>query len=125
MAITRACAPRLVTLSTAKPKPGWKRRRRRFSLKQAEGNMFAGHYAAAFVAKAIEPKTPLWTLAAGCQLIDIGWSSLIMAGVEHASANPALAGSTLVLYDMPWTHSLPGAALWSAAAALLCLAVLR
>lgn len=87
--------------------------------------MFAGHYAAAFAAKAIEPKTPLWTLAAGCQLIDIGWSSLIMAGVEHASANPALMGSTLVLYDMPWTHSLPGAILWSAAAALICLALLR
>ncbi len=87
--------------------------------------MFVGHYAAAFAAKAIEPKTPLWTLAAGCQLIDIGWSSLIMAGVEHASADPSLPGSTLVLYDMPWTHSLPGAAAWSVAAALVCLALLR
>jgi hypothetical protein len=87
--------------------------------------MFVGHYAAAFAAKAIEPKTPLWTLAAGCQLIDIGWSSFIMAGVEHARADPSLPGSTLVLYDMPWTHSLPGAAAWSLGAALLCLLVLR
>ncbi|MBS0385057.1 MAG: hypothetical protein JSS00_06885 [Proteobacteria bacterium] len=87
--------------------------------------MFVGHYAAAFAAKAIEPRTPLWTLAAGCQLIDIGWSSLIMAGVEHASADPALPGSTLVLYDMPWTHSLPGAAAWSVAAALACIVLLR
>ena len=87
--------------------------------------MFVGHYAAAFAAKAIEPKTPLWTLAAGCQLIDVGWSSLIMAGVEHASADPALPGSTLVLYDMPWTHSLPGAAVWSVGAALACLVLLR
>lgn len=87
--------------------------------------MFVGHYAAAFAAKAIDPKTPLWTLAAGCQLIDIGWSSFIIAGVEHASADPALPGSTLVLYDMPWTHSLPGAAVWSLGGALLCLAVLR
>jgi hypothetical protein len=63
--------------------------------------MFVGHYAAAFATKAIEPKTPLWTLAAGSQLIDIGWSSLVMAGVEHASADPSLPGSTLVLYDMP------------------------
>ncbi len=87
--------------------------------------MFVGHYAAAFAAKAIEPKTPLWTLAAGCQLIDIGWSSFIMAGVEHASADPSLLGSTLVLYDMPWTHSLPGAAAWSVGAAVLCLVLLR
>src|SRR5512147_3110941 len=87
--------------------------------------MFVGHYAAAFAAKAIEPKTPLWTLAAGCQLIDIGWSSFIMAGIEHASADPSLPGSSLVLYDMPWTHSLPGAAAWSVGAALLCLALLR
>jgi len=87
--------------------------------------LFVGHYAAAFAAKAIEPKTPLWTLAAGCQLIDIGWSSLVMAGVEHASADPSLLGSTLVLYDMPWTHSLPGAAAWSIGAAVLCLLALR
>jgi hypothetical protein len=87
--------------------------------------MFAGHYAAAFAAKAIEPKTPLWTLAAGCQLIDIGWSSFVMAGVEHASVDPSLPGSTLVLYDMPWTHSLPGAAGWSVGAALLSLLALR
>ena len=36
--------------------------------------MFVGHYAAAVAAKAIEPKAPLWTLAAGCQLVDIGWT---------------------------------------------------
>lgn len=87
--------------------------------------MFVGHYAAAFAAKAIEPKTPLWTLAAGCQLIDIGWSSFIIGGVEHASADPSLPGSTLVLYDMPWTHSLPGSLVWSVGAALLCLLLLR
>ncbi len=87
--------------------------------------MFVGHYAAAFAAKAIEPKTPLWTLAAGCQLIDIGWSTFIMVGVEHASADPSLPGSTLVLYDMPWTHSLPGSLAWSLGATLLCLVLLR
>lgn len=87
--------------------------------------MFVGHYAVALAAKAASPKTPLWTLAGACQLMDIGWSSFIMTGVEHASADPALPGSTLVLYDMPWTHSLPGAAAWSVGAAVLCLALLR
>jgi hypothetical protein len=87
--------------------------------------MFVGHYAAALAAKAIEPKAPLWTFAAGCQLVDIGWSSFIMAGVEHASADPALPGSALVLYDMPWTHSLPGSIAWSVGASILCLLLLR
>lgn len=87
--------------------------------------MFVGHYAAAMVAKAVEPKAPMWTLAAACQLVDIGWSSFIITGVERARVDPALPGSTLVLYDMPWTHSLPGALAWSVAAALLVKLLLR
>ena len=59
--------------------------------------MFAGHYAAAFAAKAVEPRAPLWTLVAGCQLIDIGWSVFIATGVEHASVDPSLQGSSLML----------------------------
>lgn len=87
--------------------------------------MFVGHYAAAMAAKAIEPKAPMWTLAAASQLVDIGWSSFIIAGVEHARVDPSLPGSTLVLYDMPWTHSLPAALVWSIAAALLVKLALR
>lgn len=87
--------------------------------------MFVGHYAAAMAAKAIEPKAPMWTLAAAAQLVDIGWSAFIIAGVEHARVDPALPGSTLVLYDMPWTHSLPAALAWSLGAALLVKLLLR
>lgn len=87
--------------------------------------MFVGHYAAAMAAKAIEPKAPMWTLAAAAQLVDIGWSSLIIAGVEHARVDPTLPGSALVLYDMPWTHSLPAAFAWSVGAALLVMLLLR
>lgn len=87
--------------------------------------MFVGHYAAAFAAKAAEPKAPMWTLAAGCQLIDIGWSTFIMTGVEHANSDPALPGSPYILYDMPWTHSLPAALAWSVGAALLVKLLLR
>lgn len=87
--------------------------------------MFVGHYAAAMAAKAIEPKAPMWTLMAASQLVDIGWSAFIIAGVEHARVDPSLPGSTLVLYDMPWTHSLPAALAWSAGAALLALLLLR
>ena len=69
--------------------------------------MFVGHYAAAMAAKAIEPRAPMWTLAAAAQLVDIGWSAFIITGIEHASVDSTLPGSTLVLDYMPWTHSLP------------------
>lgn len=87
--------------------------------------MFVGHYAAAFAAKAAAPKAPLWTLALGCQLVDVGWAVFIMTGVEHARSDPSLPGSSLVLYDMPWTHSLPAALAWSVGAAVLVKLLLR
>jgi len=87
--------------------------------------MFVGHYAAAMAAKAIEPKAPMWTLAAAAQLVDIGWSAFIIAGIERASVDPALPGSALVLEYMPWTHSLPMALAWSVGAALLVKLLLR
>lgn len=67
----------------------------------------------------------MWTLAAASQLVDIGWSAFIITGVEHARVDPSLPGSTLVLYDMPWTHSLPAAFVWSVVAALLVKLLLR
>jgi membrane-bound metal-dependent hydrolase YbcI (DUF457 family) len=67
----------------------------------------------------------MWTLAAASQLVDIGWSGFIIADIEHARVDPSLPGSTLVLYDMPWTHSLPMALVWSVGAALLVRLLLR
>jgi hypothetical protein len=84
--------------------------------------MFAGHYAAALAAKAYEPRAPLWTYVGACQLLDIGWSSLVALGVEKVRFDPALPGSALDLYFMPYTHSLPAALAWSAAAAVIALA---
>lgn len=87
--------------------------------------MFVGHYAAAFAAKAIEPRAPLWTLIAGAQLIDIGWGALVMTGIEYGRVDPALPGSALVLEHMPFTHSLPAVISWSLGAALLARYALR
>lgn len=87
--------------------------------------MFAGHYAAALAAKAAEPRAPLWTLVAGCQLMDIAWGALIITGTERVSFDPSLPGSALVLEHMPYTHSLPASILWSAAAALAVRAALK
>lgn len=87
--------------------------------------MFAGHYAAAIAAKAVEPKAPMWTLVAGCQLVDIAWGAFIATGIERAESDPSLPGSTLILSHMPWTHSLPAAIGWSVAAALAAGALLK
>ncbi len=81
--------------------------------------MFVGHYAATLAAKGAEPRAPLWTYALAAQLIDIGWSGLVMTGAERVSFDHSLPGSPLVLEHMPWTHSLPAALLWSVGAAVL------
>jgi membrane-bound metal-dependent hydrolase YbcI (DUF457 family) len=87
--------------------------------------MFVGHYAASLAAKAIEPRAPLWTYVIAAQLIDIGWSGLVMAGVEKLRIDPSLPGSSLDLFHMPYTHSLPAVVVWSLAAAGLARAALR
>ncbi|MDR7231326.1 hypothetical protein J2X45_002421 [Caulobacter sp. BE264] len=75
--------------------------------------MFVGHYAGALVAKAIEPRAPLWSYVLACQAVDIAWGGLIIAGVEKVSVDHSLPGSALVLSHMPYSHSLPAAVLWS------------
>ncbi|MEZ5936815.1 MAG: hypothetical protein R3C52_01190 [Hyphomonadaceae bacterium] len=87
--------------------------------------MFVGHYSAAIAAKAAEPRAPFWALAGACQLIDIAWSVFIITGVEDAQVDHSLPGSPLVLSDMPWTHSLPAALIWSIAAALAAKPLLK
>ena len=82
--------------------------------------MFVGHYSAALAAKAVEPRGPLWAYVAAAQLVDIGWSVLVMAGVEKVRIDETLKGSSFDLYHMPWTHSLPAAIAWSVAAGALC-----
>ena len=79
--------------------------------------MFVGHYAVALAAKAAAPRAPLWSLIGASQLLDIGFSGLIIGGVEKFRVDPTLPGNPFDLYDMPWTHSLPAALVWSLAAA--------
>lgn len=80
--------------------------------------MFAGHYCAAFVAKRLEPRLPLWSLLLAVQLVDVVWAVLIFVGVEHATIDFSLPGNPLVLSYMPYTHSLPATLLWSVLAGL-------
>ncbi|WP_156255957.1 hypothetical protein [Sandarakinorhabdus oryzae] len=81
--------------------------------------MFVGHFAASVAAKVAQPRLPFWACVGAAQLLDIGWGSLVIAGIEKLRLNPALPGSPLDLYFMPYTHSLPMALLWSLLAGLL------
>lgn len=87
--------------------------------------MFVGHYAAALAAKAAQPKAPLWTYVLACQLVDVAWGGLVLAGVERLSFDASLPGSVLVLSHMPYTHSLPAAVLWAVAAGAAAGAALK
>ncbi len=78
--------------------------------------MFIGHFAVALAAKTKAPTLPLWTLMSASQLLDFAWCALILAGIEKVRIDPTLRGSPFDLYDMPYTHSLPAALLWSLAA---------
>lgn len=82
--------------------------------------MFIGHYAPALALKPAAPRVPLWALFVAVQLLDFGWDALVFAGVEHVRITPGItASNALDLYDMPLTHSLLAALVWSAAVALV------
>jgi hypothetical protein len=88
--------------------------------------MFTGHFAPAFVAAAVSPQSPrLGTVFIAAQLVDWGFFTLALFGIERARVDPA--ASVMVPFDfyhMPYTHSLVGACIW-AVAFLLIVAVMR
>ena len=81
--------------------------------------MFVGHYSAAFIAKRLEPRLPLWSLLLAVQLVDVVWAVLVLLGIERATIDFSLPGNPLVLSYMPYTHSLPATLLWSVLAGLI------
>lgn len=82
--------------------------------------MFIGHFAPAMVA-ATHPRAPgLGTLFIAGQLLDFGFFGLALAGIENFRITPGITNMVpLDLYDMPYTHSLAGSAVWAAGFALL------
>lgn len=78
--------------------------------------MFAGHYSAAFCAKAAEPRAPLWLLLVAAQFVDLLWGPLVLLGLEDARLDASLPSNPLDLVYMPYTHSLVGTFVWSAVA---------
>lgn len=67
------------------------------------------------MARAASPRAPLWALFLAVQLVDVAWAALSLAGIEHFRLDAALPSNPLVLSYMPYTHSLPAAALWAGA----------
>lgn len=88
--------------------------------------MFIGHYGPALALKAAAPKTPVFALLAACQVMDYAWAGMILGGIEQARIEPGfLEGSALVLSHMPYSHSLLGASMISAAFAAVVTLLLR
>ena len=79
--------------------------------------MFIGHFAPALVAAALSTERPkLGTLFLAAQLVDWGFFTLALFGIEAMRVDPG--ASVMVpfdLYHMPFTHSLLGTAIWAGA----------
>ena len=82
--------------------------------------MFIGHWAPALAAAA-HPKAPrLATLFVAGQLVDWGFFSLMLVGVEDMRVSPGISVmNPMDLYHMPFTHSLLGSLVWDRTAALI------
>jgi hypothetical protein len=88
--------------------------------------MFIGHWAPALAVAARRKRPGLGTLFIAAQLVDWAFFLFVLFGVEKMRVNPAISAvSPLDLYFMPYTHSLLGALLWSAAFALIVLLALH
>lgn len=76
--------------------------------------MFVGHFAVGLAAKKVAPKVSLGTLFAAGQCLDLIWPVLLIAGVERVEVEPGITVvSPLNLVEMPWSHSLLMATIWS------------
>ncbi|MBX7481383.1 hypothetical protein [Qipengyuania qiaonensis] len=77
--------------------------------------MFIGHFAPAFIARGLTEEAPkLGTLFVAAQLVDWGFFTLALIGVEKLRLVPGItAMNPLDLYHMPYTHSLLGTGAWA------------
>lgn len=81
--------------------------------------MFVGHYGPSFAAKALKKSIPLWVLFLAAQLVDVFWAIFVILGIEKVRIAPGITVTNpLDLYYMPYTHSLPAAIFWAAAAVI-------
>ncbi|MFA6219871.1 MAG: hypothetical protein WC692_08865 [Erythrobacter sp.] len=89
--------------------------------------MFIGHFAPAFVARAVTDEAPrLGTLFVAAQLVDWAFFVFAILGVEHLRIVPGItAMNPLDLYHMPFTHSLLGSLVFAIGFGVLVFALSR
>lgn len=76
--------------------------------------MFVGHLAPAIAVASRKEAPSLALLCIGGQLVDIGFFLFVLSGIEHMRLVPGITKMMpLDLYDMPYTHSLLGTALFA------------
>ncbi len=69
--------------------------------------MFLGHFAVAYAAKRVAPRTSLGTLFIAVQWADLLWPVLVLLGIEHVAIAPGdTAATPLRFVSYPYTHSL-------------------
>ena len=88
--------------------------------------MFIGHFALGMGAKKIVPAVSLGTLFLACQLADLLWPTLLLAGVEVVRIQPGVTAVTpLDFVRYPYSHSLLALLGWAVVFALGYLALRR
>ncbi|OZB90447.1 permease [Paenibacillus sp. XY044] len=70
--------------------------------------MFAGHFGIGAAVKAVSPKTPLWAIMLGTQLLDVIFVPLLLTGIE-TSVETDGGGYGGAVIHADYTHSLVGA----------------
>jgi membrane-bound metal-dependent hydrolase YbcI (DUF457 family) len=79
--------------------------------------MFVGHFAVGLAAKKVVPGVSLGALFIACQLVDLIWPVLVLAGVEQVRVDHAATAYTPLDFEhYPWSHSLAMNVIWALAA---------
>lgn len=87
--------------------------------------MFVGHLAAAFGARAAEPRVPLVVAVAAAFALDLLWPLLLLLGLESVRVNPGDTAFTNLAFEWyPWSHSLALVLVWSLVAGAIARRVL-
>jgi hypothetical protein len=69
--------------------------------------VFLGHFAVAYAAKRVAPRTSLGTLILATQWADLLWPALVLLGIEHVAIVPGdTAATPLHFASYPYSHSL-------------------
>jgi hypothetical protein len=74
--------------------------------------LYAGHFAAAVVIRAKEPRAPFWAVLIGVGFLDLLFGPFVLLGLERVTVTPGISpGFSLDYID--WSHSLLMALIWS------------